>query len=65
MAFTVQNLIEGRSKPIVARPDQSLDAVLTTMLEHGYSQLPIVDPDDHPCQCCRSAGSGCDDEKSA
>ena len=43
MPFTVQNLIDGRSKPVVARIDQPLHAVLTIMLDHGYSQLPVVD----------------------
>jgi CBS domain-containing protein len=48
MPFTVQNLIDGRPHPVVARVDQSLHAVLTIMLDHGYSQLPVVDGRQQP-----------------
>jgi CBS domain-containing protein len=48
MPFTVQNLIDGRPDPVVARIDQPLHAVLTIMLDHGYSQLPVVDGRQQP-----------------
>jgi CBS domain-containing protein len=48
MPFTVQNLIDGRPDPVVARIDQPLHTVLTIMLEHGYSQLPVVDSRQQP-----------------
>lgn len=48
MPFTVQNLIDGRQPPTVARIDQPLHDVLTMMLEHDYSQLPVVDTSNHP-----------------
>lgn len=48
MPFMVQNLIEGRPKPVVTRIDQPLHAVLTIMLDHGYSQLPVVDAVQQP-----------------
>ncbi len=43
MLFTVQQLIEGRPPPTVIGPEQTgLDA-LTLMIQHDYSQLPVVD----------------------
>lgn len=48
MPFTVGKLIEGRQKPIVTTADQPLQEALTRMLEHGYSQLPVVDADGKP-----------------
>jgi CBS domain-containing protein len=43
MPFSVQQLLEGRQKPVVVRPDEPIQRALEIMIEHDYSQLPVID----------------------
>ena len=43
MPYPVQNLIEGRGKPVCARPSDSVQKALEIMIEHDFSQLPVID----------------------
>lgn len=46
MALTIRSLLEGRERPVVARPNEPLADAIEQMLGHDYSQLPVVDADD-------------------
>jgi len=48
MPYPVVNLIEGRSEPISVRPTDSAQKALSLMIEHDFSQLPVVDEAKHP-----------------
>lgn len=43
MPFTVQQLIEDHQKVITASPDLSAKQALKLMIQHDFSQLPVVD----------------------
>lgn len=43
MLFPIQRLLEGRDPPLCIRQDQTVREALTLMIEHDYSQLPVVD----------------------
>lgn len=43
MPTTVADLLKGKDPPLCTRPDDALPDVVGTMLEHDYSQLPVVD----------------------
>ncbi|MGH2387516.1 MAG: CBS domain-containing protein, partial [Chloroflexota bacterium] len=45
MSLLVGALIEGRRSPITVRADTALPAALEQMIEHAYSQLPVVRDD--------------------
>jgi CBS domain-containing protein len=46
MPFTVQQLIEGRQKPVTVPPDVSAQRALELMIRHDFSQLPVVERDE-------------------
>jgi CBS domain-containing protein len=46
MALTIRSLLEGRERPIVAKPNERLADAIEQMLKHDYSQLPVVDGED-------------------
>mgnify|MGYP006294376383 FL=1 len=48
MPYPVSNLIEGRGEPLTVKRDDRVAKALSTMLEHDYSQLPVVDEENHP-----------------
>jgi CBS domain-containing protein len=48
MPYPVENLIEGRAKPTTVRPADSAQEALALMIDHDYSQLPVVDESDRP-----------------
>src|SRR6266480_5147025 len=43
MPFTVQQLIEGRQEPVAVSPQDTVKKALELMIEHDFSQLPVVD----------------------
>lgn len=43
MPYPVQNLLQDRRKPITVRPQEKARAAIETMLQHDFSQLPVVD----------------------
>ncbi len=48
MPFIVKDLLEGRQEPVTVRPDEPVRRALELMIEHDYSQLPVIGPDDRP-----------------
>jgi len=49
MLFPLKELIEGRGKPLCVTKDTKVTDALALMMEHDYSQLPIVDEDGNLC----------------
>jgi len=45
----VQQLIEGRQEPITVSPQDTIQKALALMIEHDFSQLPVVDDKKKPC----------------
>lgn len=43
MPFTAEQLIEGRSRPVTITVIDSVQKALDLMIEHNFSQLPVVD----------------------
>ncbi len=43
MPFTVQSLIEGRHPPLAVPLSETVQRALERMIEHDFSQLPVVD----------------------
>ncbi len=43
MSYPVRNLIEGRNEPISVRPTDSAQRAFGLMIEHDFSQLPVID----------------------
>jgi predicted transcriptional regulator len=43
VAFTVQNLIDDRPRPVTVSLNDTVQTALELMFEHDYSQLPVVD----------------------
>lgn len=48
MPYPVENLIEGRGKPTTVGPGDSAQQALALMIEHDFSQLPVIDELDRP-----------------
>lgn len=48
MPFTVQDLIKDRRKPVVVGIADTAATAVELMMEHDFSQLPVVDQDDRP-----------------
>ena len=48
MPFTVRQLIEGCSKPVTVSPNDPVKRALDLMIEHDFSQLPVVDGTGRP-----------------
>ena len=49
MPFTVEQLLGERGKPLTVERQGTVKQALDRMLEHDYSQLPVVDQNDYPC----------------
>ena len=45
MLFPVQQLLEGREKPLWVSRETKVSDALALMVEHDYSQLPVIDDD--------------------
>lgn len=43
MPYPVQNLIEDRGEPISVHPNDTAERALGLMIEHDFSQLPVID----------------------
>lgn len=43
MTTTVSDLLQGKPGPVTTRADEPLHAALELMVQHDYSQLPVVD----------------------
>ena len=48
MPYPVSSLIEGRGDPLTVGKEDKIVTALSDMLENDYSQLPVVDNDNHP-----------------
>lgn len=48
MPFTVQQLIEGHKEPITMLPQDKAQKALALMIEHDFSQLPVIDEKKKP-----------------
>jgi hypothetical protein len=48
MPYPVENLIEGRRQPTTVRPSELAQKALALMIEHDFSQLPVVDEANRP-----------------
>lgn len=48
MPYSVQHLIEGRPSPTTAVREDKIKTVLSRMVEYDFSQLPVVDSENHP-----------------
>ncbi|NTV65423.1 MAG: DUF4268 domain-containing protein [Oscillochloris sp.] len=48
MPFLIKDLIEGRPRPLACAVDAPAQDALAMMIEHDYSQLPVVDATNHP-----------------
>lgn len=42
MPYPVQNLIEGREFPVCVSPADRVQRALDLMIEHDFSQLPVI-----------------------
>ncbi|HAX76638.1 MAG TPA: DUF4268 domain-containing protein [Cyanobacteria bacterium UBA11372] len=43
MPFTVQDLIKDKQKPVIVDPDDLAQRAVELMIEHDFSQIPVVD----------------------
>lgn len=48
MTYPVQYLIEGHGEPICASPNDQAQKALNLMIEHDFSQLPVIDVEKRP-----------------
>ena len=48
MPFTVEDLLEGRPEPVTALANENVQDAIKRMVEHSFSQLPVVDHDGKP-----------------
>ena len=48
MLFTVRDLIEGHPRPVSVQPSDTIQKTVALMIEHDFSQLPVVDGDNRP-----------------
>lgn len=48
MPFSVEHLIEGRPFPVTVTQETAVSEALSVMIEHDFSQLPVIDADNHP-----------------
>lgn len=46
--LTVQDLLEGHGSPVTVTADTPVTEALHLMIEHEFSQLPVVDAENHP-----------------
>lgn len=43
MPYPIYKLIQGRGEPAIAKPNDTVSSAIAVMVEHDYSQLPVVD----------------------
>jgi CBS domain-containing protein len=48
MAFSIQNLLETKPKPVCVQQDSSAIEALSIMVDKDYSQLPVIGRDNKP-----------------
>ncbi|NUQ79577.1 MAG: DUF4268 domain-containing protein [Polyangiaceae bacterium] len=48
MPATISDLLQDKAKPVTAKSGEPLKEALARMIEHDYSQLPVVDNDQKP-----------------
>ena len=48
MPYPVKHLIEGRPLPVTIKRDETVTEALNLMIKHDFSQLPVVDSNNHP-----------------
>ncbi len=48
MPFTVQQLIESYQEPVTVSPGDPAQKALALMVEHDFSQLPVIDENNKP-----------------
>lgn len=48
MPYPVQNLIEDRGEPVSVHPNDTVGTALRLMIEHDFSQLPVIDNSKKP-----------------
>jgi CBS domain-containing protein len=48
MLFTVRDLIEGHPRPVSVQPSDTIQKTVALMIEHDFSQLPVVDGGNRP-----------------
>jgi CBS domain-containing protein len=48
MPYQVKNLLEDRGLPVSVHLDEPISVALAQMIEHDYSQLPVVDSNNFP-----------------
>ena len=48
MPFSVEDLMEGRPSPVTITREESVTKALSLMIDHDFSQLPVIDTDHCP-----------------
>lgn len=48
MPYQVQQILEGKSAPVCVSKDDTVAKALTLMIEHDFSQLPVITRKDEP-----------------
>lgn len=48
MPFSIQNLLEGRNRPVSVKPNDPVQKALDLMIENDFSQLPVINDDEKP-----------------
>jgi CBS domain-containing protein len=48
MPYPVKHLIEGHPPPVTIGREEQVTKALSLMMKHDFSQLPVVDKDNHP-----------------
>src|SRR6266849_2861991 len=47
MPYQVQQIIEGKGAPVCVTSEESVAKALTLMIEHDFSQLPVIRKEDN------------------
>ena len=48
MSYPIQKLIEDHGAPVTVRPKERINHAVSLMIEHDFSQLPVVDNENRP-----------------
>jgi hypothetical protein len=48
MPYSVEQLIEDHGPPVCVKKDDCVDKALNQMMEHDFSQLPVIDDSNYP-----------------
>lgn len=51
MPYQVQQILEGKGYPVCVQKDDPVSKALSLMIEHDYSQLPVVTHQDNDLDC--------------